>query len=88
MSTYDYLYLDCGLGSPTGGNSWCDPYKTWLHIYNFDPRKANIGNRLLGATSALWTEMTSPNNLDAIMWPRGITFGMRMWNVEETLGKP
>lgn len=29
----EYFYLDCGLGGwigvDGGGNSWCDPYKTW-----------------------------------------------------------
>lgn len=88
LSTFDYLYLDCGLGSPTGGNSWCAPYKTWLHIYDYDPRKADIGSRLQGATSALWAEMITPNNLDAVTWPRGTAFALRLWNVEETLTKP
>lgn len=37
LSTYDFLYLDCGTGSPQGGNSWCDPYKTWAKIYTFNP---------------------------------------------------
>ena len=30
--------------------SWCDPYKTWHDIYNFDPYKPNIDKkRILGA---------------------------------------
>ena len=37
-SASSYLYLDCGLGNfVTGGNSWCDPYKTWFKIYVHDP---------------------------------------------------
>ena len=32
----DCAYLDCGtggwLGNSTGGNSWCDPFKTWQKV--------------------------------------------------------
>jgi len=34
----DYLYLDCGhggwIGLERGGNSWCDPFKTWARIWS------------------------------------------------------
>ncbi|KAK4684350.1 hexosaminidase, partial [Tremellales sp. Uapishka_1] len=34
----DYLYLDCGHGEwitdTGGGNSWCDPFKSWATIYS------------------------------------------------------
>jgi hexosaminidase len=34
----DYFYLDCGLGGwigmEKGGNSWCDPYKSWAQIHS------------------------------------------------------
>jgi hexosaminidase len=34
----EYFYLDCGLGGwigvDGGGNSWCDPYKTWSRIHS------------------------------------------------------
>lgn len=35
----DFLYLDCGQGGwlaapGGGGNSWCDPYKTWMKIHS------------------------------------------------------
>lgn len=37
-STSNVYYLDCGNGNwLTGGNSWCDPYKTWQMIYKHDP---------------------------------------------------
>jgi len=37
FATGDYFYLDCGYGNKYGGNSWCDPFKTWWKIYEFDP---------------------------------------------------
>lgn len=34
----DYFYLDCGhggwIGKGGGGNSWCDPFKTWARIWS------------------------------------------------------
>jgi hexosaminidase len=34
----EYFYLDCGLGGwigeEGGGNSWCDPYKSWTRIHS------------------------------------------------------
>ena len=34
----DYFYLDCGqggwIGKEGGGNSWCDPFKSWARMYS------------------------------------------------------
>lgn len=68
-----------------GGNSWCDPFKTWLHIHNYDPRKANIGDRLIGVCAALWTELVTEGNLDSKIWPRAISLAMRLWDLDEHL---
>jgi len=71
-----------------GGNSWCDPFKTWLHIYNFNPLDANLGDRLLGAEATLWSELINPNSFDWKTWPRSISLAMRLWNVDEKLAMP
>lgn len=40
-SPSDYWYLDCGRGqwlsTPSGGTSWCDPFKDWMRMYSYDP---------------------------------------------------
>lgn len=80
ITTKSYLYFDYGIGAPSH-------YSTWYQIYQFDPRKAGIGNRTLGASAALWSERISPNTLDSVVWPRTTSLGLRLWNVEEKLDK-
>ncbi|KAI0642477.1 N-acetylhexosaminidase [Trametes meyenii] len=73
----DHFYLDCGggewLGNDVLGNSWCDPFKTWQRAYSFDPY-ANLTTQqlslVLGGQMPLWSEQSSPENLDPIVWPR------------------
>ncbi|THH02692.1 hypothetical protein EW026_g229 [Hermanssonia centrifuga] len=82
----DYFYLDCGggewLGSDPEGNSWCDPFKTWQRSYTFDPL-ANITESqqhlVLGGQQLLWTEQSSPENMDSIMWPRAASSAEVFW---------
>ncbi|KAF5367788.1 hypothetical protein D9615_010509 [Tricholomella constricta] len=73
----DYFYLDCGagewLGNNPSGNSWCDPFKTWQKSYTFDPLASlTTAQRslVLGGQQLLWTEQSSPENVDSIVWPR------------------
>ncbi|KAJ1953308.1 Glucosamine-6-phosphate isomerase (Glucosamine-6-phosphate deaminase) (GNPDA) (GlcN6P deaminase), partial [Linderina pennispora] len=80
-------YLDCGHGawlSDFDGNSWCDPFKTWMHIYNFDPL-ANITNPaqrklVLGGEVALWAEQSDETVLDSRLWPRAAAMAETMWS--------
>ncbi|KAJ2746362.1 Glucosamine-6-phosphate isomerase (Glucosamine-6-phosphate deaminase) (GNPDA) (GlcN6P deaminase) [Coemansia sp. BCRC 34301] len=80
-------YLDCGHGawlSNVDGNSWCDPFKTWMHIYNFDPM-ANITDSeqrklVIGAEVALWSEQSDPAVLDARLWPRAAAMAETSWS--------
>ncbi|KAJ2057778.1 Glucosamine-6-phosphate isomerase (Glucosamine-6-phosphate deaminase) (GNPDA) (GlcN6P deaminase) [Coemansia sp. RSA 922] len=80
-------YLDCGHGawlSNVAGNSWCDPFKTWMHIYNFDPM-ANITSPkerklVIGAEVALWSEQSDPTVLDARLWPRAAAMAETAWS--------
>ncbi|KAF8073497.1 glycoside hydrolase superfamily [Lyophyllum atratum] len=82
----DYFYLDCGagewLGNDPSGNSWCDPFKTWQKSYTFDPM-ANLTAAekplVLGGQQLLWTEQSSPENLDSIVWPRAASSAEVFW---------
>ncbi|TFK70523.1 N-acetylhexosaminidase [Pluteus cervinus] len=82
----DYFYLDCGagewIGNTVGATSWCDPFKSWQKAYTFDPY-ANIPSSqrslVLGGQQLLWTEQSSPENLDSIVWPRAATSAEVFW---------
>ncbi|KAG5721483.1 hypothetical protein E4T56_gene13238 [Termitomyces sp. T112] len=82
----DYFYLDCGAGEWIGqdptGNSWCDPFKTWQKSYTFDPF-ANLTEAqkpfVLGGQQLLWTEQSSSENLDSIVWPRAASSAEVFW---------
>ncbi|KAI8969460.1 N-acetylhexosaminidase [Trametes punicea] len=87
----DYFYLDCGggawLGDDIFGNSWCDPFKTWQRAYSFDPyANLSIAQRslVLGGQMPLWSEQSSPENLDPIVWPR-LAAGAEVFWTGETL---
>ncbi|KAG6889701.1 hypothetical protein C0992_004421 [Termitomyces sp. T32_za158] len=83
----DYFYLDCGAGGWVGqnvlGNSWCDPFKTWQKSYSFNPI-ANLtedqSKLVLGGQHLLWTEQSSPSNLDSIVWPRAASSAEVFWS--------
>ncbi|KAI0697016.1 N-acetylhexosaminidase [Cytidiella melzeri] len=73
----DYFYLDCGaggwLGADIQGVSWCDPFKTWQKAYSFDPYMNLTTSQyhlVMGGQMPLWSEQSSPENLDSIVWPR------------------
>ncbi|KAJ2814060.1 Glucosamine-6-phosphate isomerase (Glucosamine-6-phosphate deaminase) (GNPDA) (GlcN6P deaminase) [Coemansia furcata] len=80
-------YLDCGHGAwltNVDGNSWCDPIKTWMHIYNFDPM-ANITSvkqrkLVIGAEVALWSEKSDSTVLDGRLWPRAAAMAETSWS--------
>ncbi|KAI9451110.1 N-acetylhexosaminidase [Lactarius psammicola] len=81
------FYLDCGaggwVGSNPGGNSWCEPFKTWQNAYTFDPL-ANLtaaqAPLVLGGQQLLWTEQSGPQNLDSIVWPRAAASAEVFWS--------
>ncbi|KAJ2646036.1 Glucosamine-6-phosphate isomerase (Glucosamine-6-phosphate deaminase) (GNPDA) (GlcN6P deaminase) [Coemansia sp. RSA 1250] len=79
-------YLDCGHGAwlPNfDGNSWCDPYKTWQHIYKFNPW-ANVTETerklVVGAEVALWSEQSDETSLDNYLWPRSAAMAEIAWS--------
>lgn len=82
----DYFYLDCGgggwVGANPNGNSWCDPFKTWQKAYSFDPQAGVApadAHLVLGGQQLLWTEQSSPTNLDSIVWPRAAASAEVFW---------
>ncbi|KAL4070042.1 glycoside hydrolase family 20 protein [Scleroderma yunnanense] len=91
----DYFYLDCGAGGWLGDdptlNSWCDPFKTWSESYTYDPL-ANLTEAqyhlVLGGEQILWTEQSSPQNLDPIVWPRAASSAEIFWSAKQPNGAP
>ena len=88
-STYTSYYLDCGFGSwLTGGNSWCDPYKTWLNIYNHsltDGIPSQYFKDIIGGEVCLWGESVDDYNLQPRLWPRAAAGAERWWRDEPLL---
>jgi hexosaminidase len=91
-SPASHWYLDCGQGAwmntAHGGNSWCDPYKTWQHMYTYDPLTdlEDTGNtdashpQVVGGEVTMWTEKTDPLNLDVKIWPRAAAVAEVLWS--------
>ncbi|RKP08074.1 N-acetylhexosaminidase [Thamnocephalis sphaerospora] len=91
-SPADHWYLDCGQGAwvntHSGGDSWCDPYKTWQHMYTYDPLAglADTGNTdtshpaVAGGEVTMWTEKTDTVNLDIKVWPRAAAAAEVLWS--------
>ncbi|PPQ72305.1 hypothetical protein CVT24_004582 [Panaeolus cyanescens] len=82
----DYFYLDCGggewIGNNPTGNSWCDPFKGWQKAYTFNPLASLSSSQtslVLGGQQLLWTEQSSPQNLDNIVWPRAAVSAEIFW---------
>ncbi|OXG85443.1 hexosaminidase [Cryptococcus neoformans A2-102-5] len=91
----DYFYLDCGqggwFGEEGGGNSWCDPMKTWARMYSFDPFKdvkAEERHLILGGQTSLWTEQTDETNLEPTLWPRAAALAEVFWSGPGPDGRP
>ena len=84
FATGDYYYMDCGFGNKYGGNSWCDPFKTWWKIYSFEPSDYNGTNGtrplVLGSEIAVWSELNGDENIHAKLWPRGAALSDRLWS--------
>ncbi|KAJ1838165.1 Glucosamine-6-phosphate isomerase (Glucosamine-6-phosphate deaminase) (GNPDA) (GlcN6P deaminase) [Coemansia sp. RSA 2708] len=86
-SNYDSYYLDCGHGAwlPNfDGNSWCDPFKSWMHVYNYDVT-ANITNPeqlklIMGTEVAAWSEQIDETVIDPRLWPRAAAMAETAWS--------
>lgn len=84
MAPSDYYYLDCGRGNMFGGNSWCEPYKTWWTIYQFDPEDYIKDDSVLGGQVAAWSEVISEGVLHATLWPRAAALADKLWGVKQS----
>eukprot|EP00347_Sterkiella_histriomuscorum_P013570 403364209 len=79
MVVGDAYYLDCGRGNKYGANSWCDPFKTWWYIYQFEPTDYLNDGSVIGGQVASWSEQISDYNLLATIWPRAAAMVDKMW---------
>eukprot|EP01012_Entosiphon_sulcatum_P068698 TRINITY_DN9903_c0_g1_i1.p1 TRINITY_DN9903_c0_g1~~TRINITY_DN9903_c0_g1_i1.p1 ORF type:complete len:531 (+),score=89.29 TRINITY_DN9903_c0_g1_i1:22-1593(+) len=83
-SNYKMLYLDCGEGNwISGGASWCDPFKTWDTVYNYNPltgvppaQQAQV----LGGEVCVWGETIDGTNFETKLWPRAAAAAERFWD--------
>ena len=73
----------------TGNLSWCNPYKNWPHVYQYEPTDMGKGaakltpeqeDLVIGGEVALWSETVDSNNLHAKAWPRTCAAGERLWS--------
>ena len=85
-TSYTSYYLDCGFGNwLTGGNSWCDPYKGWLNIYNHSITQgipSQYFKDIIGGEVCLWGESVDDYNLQPRLWPRAAAAAERWWRDE------
>ncbi|ORX70000.1 beta-hexosaminidase-like protein [Linderina pennispora] len=87
-SPASYYYLDCGhgawLSNWVAGNSWCDPFKTWMKIYSFDPLTGITDpaqqKLVLGGEVQLWAEQSDETVLDNRLWPRAAAMAETTWS--------
>ncbi|WCJ19046.1 beta-hexosaminidase 2 [Euphorbia peplus] len=105
VSSSEFYYLDCGHGDFVGNNSkydqpptsgtdgdggsWCNPFKTWQAIYNYDITyglSEDEAKLVLGGEVALWSEQADPVVLDKMLWPRTSAMAETLWsgNTDET----
>ncbi|KAE8722266.1 Beta-hexosaminidase 2 [Hibiscus syriacus] len=96
VSSSEFYYLDCGHGDFLGndsrydqqttgqeGASWCDPFKAWQTIYNYDITlglSEDEAKLVLGGEVALWSEQADPTVLDGRLWPRTSAMAETLWS--------
>eukprot|EP00164_Ancoracysta_twista_P006323 GFYU01008786.1.p1 GENE.GFYU01008786.1~~GFYU01008786.1.p1 ORF type:complete len:600 (+),score=201.97 GFYU01008786.1:95-1894(+) len=88
LSNYDAWYLDCGHGSwIDGGNSWCDPFKTWQAMYKNEPFTSAMNQEqkdlVLGGEACMWAEQVDSNNVENSVFPRIGAVAERLWSHQD-----
>jgi Glycosyl hydrolase family 20, catalytic domain len=71
--------MDCGFGNKYGSKAWCDPFKTFWTIYQFEPTDHINGTQILGSEIATWSELNGDENLLIKTWPRGAAMADKIW---------
>ncbi|KAK6459868.1 mannosyl-glycoprotein endo-beta-N-acetylglucosamidase [Scheffersomyces coipomensis] len=79
-----YLDIDANEAFNNGnGGSWCNPYKTWQRIYDYD-FTANLtdeqAQHVLGAEVALWSEQVDSAVVTQKIWPRAAALAESTWS--------
>lgn len=83
LSNYDALYFDCGYGNYFGANSWCDPYHTWLQIYQWEPTtlvEEKYWGNIIGAEACQWQELNNNYTIMDRVFPRVAALAERTWS--------
>ncbi|KAK8712915.1 hypothetical protein V6N13_148143 [Hibiscus sabdariffa] len=99
VASSEFYYLDCGHGDflgndslydpqttgrdPKDGKSWCDPFKAWQTIYNYDITfglSEDEAKLVLGGEVVLWSEQADPTVLDGKLWPRTSAMAETLWS--------
>ena len=80
MILADHYYLDCGRGNKYGHDTWCEPYKNWLYIYQFEPTEFLDDGSVIGGQVAAWSEMFNEKIIDSAIWPRIVSLSDRYWS--------
>jgi len=79
------------MGNLIGGNSWCDPFHTFMNLSNFDPYlplQYNITrDQIVGAEICMWSELVTPEALSTKIWPRANGFAEKVWNAEANVSQ-
>eukprot|EP00358_Blepharisma_japonicum_P003780 CAMPEP_0202947410 /NCGR_PEP_ID=MMETSP1395-20130829/11575_1 /ASSEMBLY_ACC=CAM_ASM_000871 /TAXON_ID=5961 /ORGANISM="Blepharisma japonicum, Strain Stock R1072" /LENGTH=362 /DNA_ID=CAMNT_0049648645 /DNA_START=500 /DNA_END=1584 /DNA_ORIENTATION=- len=84
----DVYYMDCGMGNPYGGISWCDPYHSWWSIYLLEPTQYLSANQILGGEVPMWAELVNDWNIDGKIWPRAAGLAERYWSPNSKVNVP
>ncbi|GJJ79112.1 hexosaminidase [Entomortierella parvispora] len=85
LSSAEFWYLDCGMGSwliGSLGQSWCK-YASWQRIYsyNWEAELSEAQKKMvLGGEIAMWGEQTDGHNLDSNLWPRSAAAAEVLWS--------
>ena len=79
FATGDYYYMDCGFGNKYGSKAWCDPFKTFWTIYQFEPSQHSNSSSIFGSEIATWSELNGDENIHIKTWPRGAAMADKIW---------
>jgi len=75
----NYYYLDCGFGNKYGEKTFCDPFKTWWTLYEFEPTDYIDDGSVLGGEAPIWGELNSDLCVNPKIWPRAAALADKYW---------